>query len=521
MRQGWLNRWWEERKFRWYGQFHYKNKLHFDPTWHLYVCGTTGTGKTNTVMHILNEYYSDIPYVIIEPTESRQYRKLQSLSKRPFHLFSIGENRGDKLELSPFYIPYGRDFTSHVELLKVCMSNALKTKETLVDSYLDRAIPEVYFDKGWNRDGTHPMLKKSNDYIGEEHYFYFPRMCDLYNKVIQLAEDTDFQKGGENKGTITEILKSSIRPFLTGPLGISFNTYKNDLYNIVNDNIVFEIPNTMPDSVAIIMNFMMANIITISGERGEVEECKHVTVFEEAHLLFGADEDGKTHKSTGKRLTHLLSTARKFGESIIVVNQDPRAIHKSVIEQLSQRIIHKINSSEICKHLAADYNIYIEDIILCEKYRAWFKANDQHRAIQYSVPKVDIPVQTYKATSTVNYIAMYAGLENIHEQLANTINFLDAVCVSRNYQLEVKRFKKALSAEIGKECKVEEDILPEYMAYLTCVAYVKLQVGRIPLGSYKDLTEFYKKTLNEKHASVPLILHEINPLLFKVLKESL
>lgn len=507
------------------------DKPDFNPLWHLYVCGTTGTGKTNTVMQILTKYYADIPYMIVEPAEGRQYRKLQGLSKRPFHLFSIGEDRGAKLELNPFYIPYGGDFTQHIGLIATGLSDSIRKTDSLVYEYLERAIYEIYFDKGWDKvTHTHPMLDKPSDYIVEEHYFYFPKMRDLYEKVIQLAEDSDFQKGGENFGTIKELVKSNVRKFLIGPLGQSFNTYKNDLYKIINDNIVFEIPDTTSESVIAVLNFLMANIISISGGRGDVNnECKHVTVFEEAQLLFSSDEDAKAHKRTGKKLEQLLSTGRKFGESIIIVNTEPAAIHKSVIGNIKQRFIHQLASSKenesILKAFSADYRISVSAILHADKFKSWFRAQyGQYKALPYNLGEIQLrDSKTNQNARDINRetLLAYSGLENINEQLVITINFLDAVSVSRNYQLEVKRFKKTLSAEIGKECKVEEDILPEYMAYLTCVAYVKLQVGRIPLGSYKDLTEFYKKTLNEKHASVPLILHEINPLLFNVLKESL
>lgn len=507
------------------------NKPDFNPLWHLYVCGTTGSGKTNTVMQILSKYYADIPYMIVEPTPGRQYKKLQGLSKRPFHVFSIGEDRGAKLELNPFYIPYGGDFTGHIELLKACLSDAIESRESLVYNYIERSIPEVYFDKGWNKNGTHPMLKERNDYIGEEHYFYFPRMRDLYDKVIQLAENSDFQNGGENKGTLTELVKSYIRNFLTGPLGVSFNTYKNDLYNIVNDNIVFEIPNVMSSSVVAILNFLMANIISISGRREDVNrECKHVTVFEEAQLLFSADEDDKTHKSTGKKLEQLLSTGRKFGESIIIVNQDPAAIHKSVVGNIKQRFIHQLASSKeneaILRAFCTDYRIKLNDILNLDKYCSWFSAQyDQYKALKYNFGEFESKSSTTKERGRNLYretVLNFAGLDTINEQLAATINFLDAVSVSGEYGLEVKRFKNALSAKFGEMGKIEKDILPEYMAYLTCVAYVKLYIGRIPADSYGELTQFYEKALcSETVPKLPQILKEITPLFLNVLKEIL
>ncbi len=128
---GWLDRglkglFWQGEKY-YVKYFDYKNDI--DLTKHLYVCGLTGTGKTNTVMRVL-ERYSHVPYMVIEPTLARQYRSL-SVSKRPTHIYSIGEDKGETIELNPFYIPYNTDFTSHIELLKSCFAAAIPSKEPL------------------------------------------------------------------------------------------------------------------------------------------------------------------------------------------------------------------------------------------------------------------------------------------------------------------------------------------------------------------------------------------------------
>ena len=231
------------------------------------------------------------------------------------------------------------DFTAHIELLKACFSAAMTTKEPLVYQYIERAIPEVYFDKGWDRiTHLHRMLLCESDYKGSEHYFYFPRMQDLYNKVVELSESSDFAEGGENKGTIRELVKSSIRVFLSGALGRTFNTYQNDLYEKFDKcDIVLEIPNTISPSISAILNILLGTVIEIIGQRKlsdrdcESEEPKHITVFEEAQLLFNVNDEDKLYNATTKKLEQLLSTARKFKESIIITNQDPAAIHKSVL----------------------------------------------------------------------------------------------------------------------------------------------------------------------------------------------
>lgn len=492
-----------------------------DLTHHVYVCGLSGTGKTNTVMRIL-EKNSHVPYMVIEPTCARQYRNL-SVSDRITHIYSLGEDTGESIELNPFYIPYNTDFTSHVELLKSCFASAISSKEPLVYQYLDRAILEIYYDKGWDRvSHINERLKQESDYKTLEHFFYFPRMRDLYDKVIELSQNSEFQTSGENRGTLIELLKSNIRIFLEGSLGRCFNTYRNNLYDIFYDNIVFEIPNPNSNATIGVLNILLGSIIHVAGNRSISNGLQHITVFEEAQLLFAADDtENKGRNDTAKKLEHLLSTGRKFGEGIIVVNQDPIAIHKSVLGNIRQRLIHKINSSEICNSLAKDYFISPQDIISTPKHRMWYMQEGQYKALIQHPQKVSSKKNRDIRPASPNHILGYAGLENINKQIADTINFLEAVNISQDYQLEVKRFMETLSAEIGKKCKLEQDILPEYMAYLTCVASIKLQVGRIPSGSYNELTEFYKKTLNSEDTSVPQMFKEITPLLISVIKTTL
>ncbi len=348
-------------------------------------------------------------------------------------------------------------------------------------------------------------------------------MRDLYDKVIELSKDSDFTKGTENYGTLIELLKSNIRVFLDGPLGRYFNTYRNNLQDVFYDNVVFEIPNPMSKATVGVLNILLGSIISIANNRPKSGNLNHITVFEEAQLLFNADDKGnKDRDDITTKLEHLLSTGRKFGEGIIVVNQDPDAIHKSVRENIRQRLIHKINSSAVCKSFAADYNISEKDIISTNKYEMWYMKEGHYKALCRKPKLVDHKNNRTLKPYSPNYILGYAGLDNINEQLVDTINFLDAVSVSGNYQLEVERFKKALSAEVGKMCKVEEDILPEYMAYLTCVAYVKLQVGRIPSGSYDELKEFYENIIHAEASPVlPQILQEITPLFINILKGTL
>lgn len=490
---------------------------------HLYVCGLSGMGKT-TLIHRLLQEKADIPFLAVEPTQSRQYRILKSLrtGTRPFYIYSIGEDNGNGLNLNPFYIPYGMDFIGHIDLLKSCFSAAIKTmtNEPLVYQYIERAIPEIYYDKGWDRSTHQNKRLTFAAYDTEEHFFYFPRMQDLYDKVVEFCELSEFSEGGENKGTIRELVKSNVRFFMSETCGRTFNTYKNDLYKKLDmSDIVLEIPNVANTSLPAILNILLGIIIEIIGQRKSdgQENCRHITVLEEAHLLFPAEHEDKTPNGAAKKLEQLLSTARKFKEAIIITNQDPTAIHQSVLGNIRQRFIFKINSSEIAKQIATDYNIKETDLVRLPMYKFWFcRDHNQHKAIKYVNKEIEYrnqqkdntssrEVKLQHSQSVEDLILTYAGLDNINEQIGLTLDFMMAMAHTDNQALEVQEFSSKLSALI-KQCNIEEinkTVMPEYMAFLTCIAVVKMQKN-LYSKSYSELKAYYEHHIGNLSTDVKL-----------------
>ena len=467
----------------------YKSK---DLTKHMYVCGLSGSGKTTFIQKLLIEESRNTskfcaPFLIIEPTRSQEYRHLQSVCKnRPFLVYTLGIDEGHKMDLNPFYIPYGMDFSGHIELLKSCFSDALTCKEPLVYQYLERAIPEVYFDKGWDRiTFTHPHLLSKDDYQSEEHWFYFPRMQDLYDKVVELSEMSEFTEGSENKGTIRELVKSNLRTFLSGPMGRSFNTYRNELYSVIKHNVVIEIPNTISTTLQAILNLLLGIVIEVIGSRQKADTLNHITVLEEAQLLFNAEDDDKINKTTSRKLEYLLSTSRKFGESIIITNQDPQAIHRSVIGNIRNRIVYRVNYSDVVYGMAQDFDI--KPIFLTElsKYEYWAQ-KEGFAAKCFTLTKDFELIKSFRKDPVeTNYLISCSGLDNFNEQLQIIETYI------KNSLVGVNSLKNAMADCLKSQCNIDSLDLDKYLAYLTCICIANNRC-RLVKGVYDQLTAYFK-----------------------------
>lgn len=460
---------------------------------HMYVCGLSGMGKSTFIKGLLSTESSGgsefcVPFLVIEPTRSQEYRRLRSVcSNRNFLVYTLGVDEGNKMDLNPFYIPYGMDFTGHIELLKSCFSDALTCKEPLVYQYLERAIPEVYFDKGWDRvTFTHPYLLSKDDYQSEEHWFYFPRMQDLYNKVVELSEKSEFTEGSENKGTIRELVKSNLRTFLSGPMGRSFNTYRNDLYDkAMTHNIVIEIPNTISTTLQAILNLLLGIVIEVIGSRKKSKNLSHITVFEEAQLLFNAEDDDKIHKTTARKLEYLLSTSRKFGESIIIANQDPKAIHRSVIGNIRNRVVFRINYSDVAEHIAKDFGCAnATDLITQTPYKCYYKKEGQNLLVHLTEEEKKLEMYIPPKSSLKLNISC-SGLDNFNEQLQIIETYI------KNSLVGVNSLKNAMADCLKSQCNIDNLDLNKYLAYLTCICIANNRC-RLVKGVYDQLTAYFK-----------------------------
>lgn len=484
-----------------------------DLTKHLYVCGSSGSGKTWAVKTLLtdNAYFSKYPFLVVEPTQARNYAEIGD------YVYEIGSGEGKNIELNPFYFPFNEKLDMHINLLTSSFRAMIPSKDSYVRTLITESIEKIYYQKGWDKvTKTHKFLRSEKDYENEEHYYYFPRMQDLYDEIVErTTNSTDFQKGGENYGTARELTKSAVGKFLSGSLGYSFNTYKNELYSKQKDRVVLEIPDI--NSAEPIINILLSCIISTYSNRKPDEKLKHITVFEEAQLLFPPDKNSKRDdgQDINNKLQQIITTARKFGEGIIVVNQHPAEINECVLNNISQRLVYNITSHDINQHIAKDFRINPEKLGNAPKFHAWYRENGLYKAMlfeikksrQTSKPKLKKGVNPSEEAKSEKrkLILGYAGLDNIHEQLNTAAYYLEllAKCHPDCIPALIREFRDEIEKIIGTQATCQHDILPEYMSHLTCIVLGESGAA-IETGLYEKFFAVYRDILENKNQSTKL-----------------
>jgi hypothetical protein len=100
-----------------------------------------------------------------------------------------------------------------------------------------------------------------------------------------------------------------------------------------------------PEDKSFIMGLIIARVSEAVKEKHKTEpDFKHITLIEEAHRLLempGPGEGGPKKHAVGM-FTDLLAEVRKYGESLVIVDQIPNKLASEVMKNTNIKIIHKL-----------------------------------------------------------------------------------------------------------------------------------------------------------------------------------
>ena len=327
---------------------------------HVFVCGITGSGKTNMVKKILESVNE--PFLVIEPVK-KEYRNI----KKDIEVYTMGRPEINCIKMNPFYVPMGISLQQHIDSLKDLFSASFSFYGPMPYIF-EKCLYNIYEKKGWNLTfGLHSYyLEENKNNLSEElfdnkklkefyktisHKYLFPNMQDLKEEVANYIKTMSYE--GELKGNIEGAIKARIDSLCVGAKGYMFNT--NDMFDfdiIFNQNSVFELEGLADDSDKA---FALGLLIIYINEYRQVDKeinnkkgLKHLLVIEEAHRLLKnvsteKNEDiGNPKGKAVEHFTNMLAEMRSYGQGVIVAEQIPTKLSPDVIKNYSNKIVQRI-----------------------------------------------------------------------------------------------------------------------------------------------------------------------------------
>lgn len=337
---------------------------------HALVCGVNGSGKTNTVLSILDGFMRvNKPFFVIEPAKTEyvdwaiEYNKNISDPNKKIKIFIPGCERyakanfiPSKLRMNPFEVISlpGSELRvlSHIDRLKSTFASAFPMQDIL-PVIMEHLLYDLYTNK-------HPMLDRDDPSFMKKG---FPTLNSVNREFIDdLMVEIGYAK--ENTQNISAALRTRFKSLKFGWKGEMMNNDKlTDLSwdEFFNTPVIVNLSYAGDDQdrafiMSLLLQFLYEYRIAES-ETGKFSfnsnECRHLVVVEEAHRVMGRYENSESPQyKSGLMFSNFLSEVRAYGQGMMVVDQIPTRLIEDAIKNTNVKIIHKLVASDDSQCLA-------------------------------------------------------------------------------------------------------------------------------------------------------------------------
>lgn len=333
---------------------------------HAFVCGVTGSGKTNTCMSLLKNI--DLPFLVIEPAKT-EYRQMMNLIP-DLRVYTLGRETIAPFRINPFEFEPGSELLTHIDSIEAVFNAAFPMYASM-PYILEEAIVEIYRDKGWD------LASSTNRYIedmfGDERYDYLPTLQDLYNKIPVIVEQKQYAQ--EQTMNIQAALMARLSSLLTGSKGLMLNTRRSTpMKELLESKVVLELKNIGDDDEkCFLMGVLLSAVYQYREQNGGIgSKLSHVLLIEEAHRLlrhtpdFVSPEIGNSRGKAVETFTNVISEIREYGQGVIIVDQIPSKLTPDVVKNTNIKIIHRTLAKDDREYVGSTMNLTEEqDRELC------------------------------------------------------------------------------------------------------------------------------------------------------------
>ncbi len=320
---------------------------------HVFIAGTTGSGKTTTCHRLLAASMTDgasLPFLVIEPAKT-EYRALVNSSTPGFNeiiVFTVGNGNGVPFRFNPLEFLENETLSGHIDELKAAFMASFDM-EAAIPNLLEQGLYRVYKCMGWDIEtGENRFLKdRRAAWQSDIRGVFFPTLEMYIETVVELVKEKGFDDRlrDEYIGSIRARLDS----LTEGAKGVIFNTQLSvDFNDLLDRRVIIELEDVKSSEDK---SFLMALILSrlsaaLKARHAREANFRHITLVEEAHRLLTkvSPGDSQNRKMGVELFSDLLAEVRKYGESLIIVDQIPSKLASEVLKNTNTKIIHKLFS---------------------------------------------------------------------------------------------------------------------------------------------------------------------------------
>lgn len=419
---------------------------------HVFITGSTGSGKSNTIYKILNEAREkDVKFLVIESAKG-EYKNIFGNDK-DVSVYGTNPNLTPLLRINPFKFVPEIHILEHIDRL-VEIFNVCWPMYAAMPAILKEAIEKAYENAGWD-------LAISTNNIDER---LFPNFIDVMQNVAEIVRNSEYSD--ENKGNYIGALVTRLKSLTNGLNGLIFSNDDTSDAELFDENVIVDLSRVgSMETKALVMGILVMKLSEYRMAKGGINsDLRHVCVLEEAHNLLkqtSVEQSSESSNLLGKSvemLANSIAEMRTYGEGFIIADQSPGLLDMSVIRNTNTKIIMRtpdFSDRELIGKAAGLTDEQIADIVKFQKGVAAVYQNDWIEAVLCKVDKFEANETKFQQSGSLK---CSSAIDN---------------------ELKIKLVKTLLSHFVGKRVRIDLSELSKEVLNSALRSNIKVQILNI------------------------------------------
>jgi hypothetical protein len=344
---------------------------------HVFVCGATGAGKSQTVRRLLEAASGQgLPWLVVEPAKAEYRLMAARLAGTGAEVVRIRPGEADAIPaginpLEPASDADGNRFPlqTHADLLRALFMAAFEAYEPF-PQVLAAALTRCYAEAGWDLVLGEPVMPGVQP--------RYPTLGDLQAAAERVVSEIGYSK--EITDNVRGFIRVRLASLRLGTTGRFFEGgHPIEFGRLLDHNVVLEVEDVGDArDTAFLMGTVLIRLtehlrmahrwVSSSGASGASGSAgasgpagpvlRHLSVFEEAHRLLRnpADGDGAAAHAV-EMFAGMLAEIRAYGEGLIIAEQIPAKLIPDVIKNTAVKIVHRLPAADDREVVGATMNM--------------------------------------------------------------------------------------------------------------------------------------------------------------------
>jgi uncharacterized protein len=353
---------------------------------HVFICGATGAGKSQTVRALLEELTAaGIPWLVIEPAKA-EYARMAGRLAGASEVLAVRPGQADAVpaSLNPLEPEPGFPLQTHIDLVRALFLAAFEAHEPF-PQVLSYALTRCYEELGWELALGESRLPGVTP--------KYPSLGDLQRTAKDVVEHIGY--GKEVTADVRGFIDVRLGSLRLGTPGRFFEGgHPVDVGELLGRNLVLELEDIGNDQdkaffIGTVLIRLAEHLRLRHGHSEQPVALRHVTVVEEAHRLLKVVERDSPAAHAVELFASLLAEIRAYGEGIVVAEQIPSKLAPDVVKNTALKVVHRLPAHDDRFTVGATMNLderQSEYVVTLPPGRAAAFADGMDRPVLVAMP---------------------------------------------------------------------------------------------------------------------------------------